>query len=401
MLSKSIVKVGLVGSGNILNAVLGFAFLAAIAKTLDLDTFGKYALLTTLLVSISKLIDFGTNSVFVAKTISSQDTKLFNLFISTKIALTLATLPIFVIALMLLHKPDLSILLILMLGSVAYGINYTLFGLLQKDERYVPLVLLNLLPAVIKGAFALLTLLSLYKPDLTQAILIFSLSIFASCVLIPLVSKEFSKFRFTLSGIRKFLKDSYPAGVSQIVSESWPTISNAAAKVSGGFSNVGIFSLASKISHIFVLVSLSIFTVLLPKNANRKKQNLSYDFTETIIISVGIILIAALAIPLATLFVQRFFGSKFEGSVLILNVLIFSAALTSIHAFVENYFFVEQKTHYIMYINLGKLTIFVSLCLILIPTMSLSGLAFSDLISSIFAIIFTVLLIRRSRSIRG
>jgi O-antigen/teichoic acid export membrane protein len=399
VLSKSIVKVGLVGSGNILNAALGFAFLAAVAKTLDLDTFGKYALLTTLLVSISKLIDFGTNSVFVAKTISSENNKLFNLFLSTKVILTLLTLPVYVIALLLLHKLDLPVLIILMVGSIAYGINYALFGLFQKDERYLPLILLNLLPSGIKGVFALLTFLSLYKPDLTQAVLIFSLSILASCVLLPLVSKELRGFKFTLAGIRNFLKTSYPAGASQIITESWPTLSNAAAKITGGFSDVGIFSLASKISHIFALVSLSIFTVLLPKNANRKKQNLTYDFTETIIISVVIIAVAALAVPLATFFVQGFFGPKFQGSILILNILIFSAALTSIHAFVENYFFVEQKTGYIMYISMGKLAVFLSLCLILVPKFSLRGLAFSDLISSVFAVIFTVLLVRRSGSV--
>jgi O-antigen/teichoic acid export membrane protein len=389
VLSKSIVKVGLVGSGNILNAALGFAFLAAVAKTLDLDTFGKYALLTTLLVSISKLIDFGTNSVFVAKTISSENNKLFNLFLSTKVILTLLTLPVYVIALLLLHKLDLPVLIILMVGSIAYGINYALFGLFQKDERYLPLILLNLLPSGIKGVFALLTFLSLYKPDLTQAVLIFSLSILASCVLLPLVSKELRGFKFTLAGIRNFLKTSYPAGASQIITESWPTLSNAAAKITGGFSDVGIFA----------LVSLSIFTVLLPKNANRKKQNLTYDFTETIIISVVIIAVAALAVPLATFFVQGFFGPKFQGSILILNILIFSAALTSIHAFVENYFFVEQKTGYIMYISMGKLAVFLSLCLILVPKFSLRGLAFSDLISSVFAVIFTVLLVRRSGSV--
>jgi O-antigen/teichoic acid export membrane protein len=398
VLRKSLIKVGFVGSGNIINALLGFTFLAAVAKTLDLDSFGKYALLTTLLVSISKLIDFGTNSVFVAKSISKEGVNLNNAFLTTKVLLTLATFPIYIIALILLHDLSFSFLVILFLGSIVYGINYTLFGFFQKDEKYTLLVLLNLLPSIIKGAFALLIFTSVYKPGLIQATAIFSLSIIASSLLIPF-SKNIFKFKFTLHGVSDLIKISYPAGVSQLIAESWPTISNAAAKLSGGFADVGIFSLASKISHIFALASLSIFTVLLPKNANRKKQNLQYDFTETFIISAIILFLSALAIPLSHFFVNNFFGSKFQGSIVILNILVFSAAITSIHSFIENYFFVEQKTNYIMYINITKLGIFIALCSFLIPLYSLSGLAYSDLIASLCAALFTVILIRKSKSL--
>jgi O-antigen/teichoic acid export membrane protein len=397
VLSKSLVKVGFVGFGNVFNALLGFAFLAAVAKILDLDSFGKYALLTTLLVSISKLIDFGTNSVFVAKSISNGDSNLYSVFLSAKILLTLITFPIYVVALALLHEIDPVVLLILFLGSIAYGINYTLFGFFQKDEKYGSLVLLNLLPSLIKGFFALLIFFFAYRPSLTYSVAIFSLSIIASALLIPL-SKNYFKFKFTLVGIIDLMKNAYPAGVSQIIVESWPTISNAAAKISGGFTDVGIFSLASKISHMFALASLSIFTVLLPKNANRKKQNLEYDFTETIVISLIILAFSGLAIPLTHFLVTKLFGSKFQASLTIINVLIFSAAITSIHSFIENFFFVEQKTNYIMYINIGKLSVFIILCSFLIPIYSLSGLAFSDLTSSFCAIVFTILLIKKSRS---
>lgn len=399
MLVKSFGKVIFVGSGNIINALLGFAFFAAVARTLDLTSFGKFALLTTLLISISKLIDFGTNSVFVAKSISEENKNLNSIFLSTKTLLTIITFPLYIIALALLHEITLTIVVILFLGSIAYAINYSLFGFFQKDERYSLLILLNLLPAIIKGVFAGLTFSSVYTPDLIQAVAIFSLSIAASAVLIPF-SKDHLKFKFSLHGITDLINKAYPAGISQIVAESWPTISNAAAKIAGGFSNVGIFSLAQKISHAFALVSLSIFTVLLPKNAGRKKQNLNYDFVETFIISVTILVLSALAIPISHFFVNSFFGSKFQDSLLIINILIFSAAITSIHTFIENFFFVEEKTSYIMYISLGKLTIFLLLCFLLVPIYSLRGLALSDLAASTSAVIITLLMIRRSQRLK-
>jgi len=69
----SLKKVSFVSSGNLFNAVIGLVYLAAVAKNLSLEDFGKYAVLTALLTSISRLIDFGTNSMFVAKSITDSE----------------------------------------------------------------------------------------------------------------------------------------------------------------------------------------------------------------------------------------------------------------------------------------------------------------------------------------
>ena len=73
MLKKSLIKISYVSLGNILNAGLGFLYIAAVAKTLELNDFGKYALLASFLVIIAKIIDFGTNSIYVAGTISNKE----------------------------------------------------------------------------------------------------------------------------------------------------------------------------------------------------------------------------------------------------------------------------------------------------------------------------------------
>ena len=59
-------KISLVGVGNLLNAGFGLVFLAAAAKALPVQDFGRYAFLTSLLVFMSKIVDFGSNSIFVA-----------------------------------------------------------------------------------------------------------------------------------------------------------------------------------------------------------------------------------------------------------------------------------------------------------------------------------------------
>ncbi|MFZ2664577.1 MAG: oligosaccharide flippase family protein [Patescibacteria group bacterium] len=396
-MSKSIQKIMFVGIGNIFNAVLGFAFISATAKTLDLDSFGKYALLATLLVAISKLIDFGTNSVYVAKSISTENKSLLNTFYTLKIILLLVSIPVSVITLLLFKLNSFQILLYFVLGLIAYSINYTLNPIFQKEEKFFYFILLNTLPALIKGTFAILIFTRLVSLDLTQAFEVFSLSLLSSAFMVLFLPKEYKQFKFKISQTLNLIKESYPAGISQLIYEGWPSIANSIAKIAKDFSNVGIFSIAEKITNILTLASVSVFTVLLPKNAYRKKQKLGYDFKEIIIISILIIATAFFGIFASEIFITRFMGDKFSESIPLLGLLIFASAFTSIHTFMEHYFFIEEKIKYIMYINLGKLGVFLILSAILTPILSLQGLAISNLVAALSALSSTAIIIWKNQ----
>jgi O-antigen/teichoic acid export membrane protein len=381
----------------VFNSVVGLAFLAAVARSLDIETFGRYALLTTLLVSISKIIDFGTNSVYVTRYITTKTENLYNQFVSIKFILFLFACPVLLLISYFTGTRNPLLLLILVLGLLAYGINYTLYAIFQREEKYTPLVLLNTLPAIIKGVFALAVFGHFLTLDFGQSISIFSLSVFGSAFLLLFVDKSERNIQLTLTGLKSFFVHAYPGGISQVIYESWPSISNLIAKSIRGFYDVGIFSLASKVSRFFSLVSISIFTVLLPKNAQRKQNSLKYDFKESFIISFLITLTAVLCIPAARILLINVFGAKYTESLTVLELLIFSAALASIHTFLENFFFVENKTHYLTYINMGKLAVFLLLCSYLVPTYALYGLALSDLVASTTAVVGTIIFIKASK----
>ena len=393
-MKKSLKKIIFVGFGNIFNAVLGFAFLSAVAKTPDLESFGKYALITTLLVAVSKIIDFGTNSVYVAEAISTEDKSLINKFYTQKLLLLGISIPISLMLLFVLKLNTGKLVLYFILGLVAYAINYTLNAFFQKDEKFVHLVSLNTLPALIKGIFAFLIFSGSIYLNLEQAFMIFSLSIFSGIALIIFLSNEYKKFKFDFSEIKKYLEKCTPAGISLLIYEGWPSIANSIAKISKDFSNVGIFSIAEKIANIMLLGAISIFTVLLPKNAYAKKRNEKFDFKEVFIISTFIIVLAFFGTLIARIFVDRFFGDKFSESLPLLGFLIFASAFTSIHTFMEHYFFIEEVTKYIMYINIGKLAIFLTLSYLLVPTMALKGLSLASLISAVIAVIATTIFIK-------
>ncbi len=399
-MKKSLVKIGLVGIGNVINALLGFAFLSVVAKTLNLESFGKYALLATLLVAVSKIIDFGTNSVYVADSISNDDDTLLDTFYTLKLILLLVSIPISLIVLTLLKLNTQNIILYFILGLFAYSINYTLNSFFQKIQKFFPLVLLNTFPAIIKGIFAYLIFTSVIKINTEQAFSIFALSIFSSFILWFFLPKEFKKFKFDFSKVKKYLKKSSPAGVSLLIFEGWPSISNAVAKIAQDFSQVGIFSIAEKIANILQLGAISIFTILLPKNAYAKKRNEEYDFKEVFVISILILVMAVFGIFASRFFISDFFEDKFAESLPLLGFLIFASAFTSIHNFMENYFYIEQKTNYIMYINLGKLVLFLILSWLLVPSLSLRGLSLANLIAAISALIATIFFIRKNQRLK-
>ena len=379
--------------GNVFNALLNFTFLSMIAKTLDIESFGKYALLATLLVAVSKIIDFGTNSVYVADSISKDDNSLLDTFYTLKVILLTISIPISIILLILLKLNSLNIVLYFILGLIAYTINYTLNSFFQKEQKFFHLILLNTFPALIKGIFAILIILNMVVFNLDKAFTVFSLSVFSSAVLWFVVPGEFKKFKFDFSKVKDFFKKSAPAGISQLIFEGWPSISNSIAKITNSFSHVGIFAIAEKVANILQLGAISIFTILLPKNAYAKKRNEKYDFKEVFVISILILVLAFFGTFISRYFVSDFFDDKYAMSIPLLALLIFSSAFTSIHNFMENYFFIEEKTNSIMYINVGKLLLFLVISLILVPAYSLRGLAISNLISAMAALIATIIFI--------
>lgn len=398
MIKKSFLNISFVGAGHFFNAALGLLFIAAVAKVLSLEDFGKYALISSLLVFTAKLTDFGTNSLFVAKSISEGKKGLSNVLYSIKVLSFFVALAVSLIILFIFKLNTIPLLIIFVLGLIAYEINFTLYALFQKLEEYPLLILTNTLIAGIKGFFAILIFAKLYDPTLTEAFAIFAFSVYPSLLLFKFIPKELRKFKFSIDGVKDFLMQSYPAGISQIISEGWSALNNSIVKLAQNFANVGIYSLADKISSIFTLISVSIFAVLLPKNARRKRQKLDYDFNEALIISVGIMILAVLAIIIAQFLVVKVFGDKFAGSVAILDILIFASAITSINTFMENYFFVEGKTKYLMFLSLSRLFLLLVLALILMPRYALSGLAYAQLITNALILISIFTIVTRSIS---
>lgn len=393
-------KISIVSIGNILNAFLGVVFLTAVARNLSIEEFGKYALLTTLLVSMSKVVDFGSNSTFVAETETEYGDNIDS-FITLKIyMLGLA----YVIGTLLLYFTDLfnvTTFLVFTAGIIAYSFNITMFALFQKKKMYQEAVLLNTVPAMIKGLMGVLILCGVLSLTLERAFAIFAGSIYFSLVLyfkIPALYKTYKFSRTDKKYVGNLAKTGFPGGIALIIQHSWPTISNTIAKIAKDFTSAGIFSVADKIANIFTLISVSVFTVLLPENAQRRSLNEKYDYKGTIYIALFILTLAFVATLAGTVLLPIIFGQKYMASIPILWILILSSAFTAIHTFMDNYFYVHQNVKPLMYINVLKLIVMVVCGFGLIKTMDLVGLAYAQLIASFLTLVITVGIINKTNS---
>ncbi len=388
MKQKSLLSIGVVSIGNISNAVLGLLFITAIARSLSLPEFGKYALLTSLLVAISKLIDFGSNSTYVAKSLTHENFDK-NIFLTLKLMLALVAIPVSFIILKILNLLNIYTLFTFTLGLMFYGVNITFFALFQKTERFLLAVGLNTFPAIIKGIFALLILTGNFLPTLNSALNIFAISMGSCIIFYFFLKKELKELKLKLmpKDALKLFKISAPAGIDLTINNGWSALSNATANVLTNVSNVGIFSVADKFASVFALLSLSIFTVLLPKNAKRKT---SVDKYEMVFLSVILLFIATVVSLIPDIGFTKIFGNTFVASEYIFKILIFAAAMTAIHTFMTNYFFIYEQTKYLMYISISKVTIFITSAVFLVSFYGLVGIAYAQLLSGIGALTLTI-----------
>ena len=174
-----------------------------------------------------------------------------------------------------------------------------------------------------------------------------------------------------------------------IDNESWSTISNQILRILKSLADLGTFSLASKISNVFSLISYSIYTVILTSNAKRRRDETGYNIKESLLLGLFLILLATIGSTISPYFFKIAFDDKFDDSIIIFSILIFSQAFTSIHKFLDNYFFIEEKSKTLLYITTGKLVMFIILSIVLTSSYGILGLAFADLIVSVSTTVFT------------
>ena len=388
-MKSSIKNLSIVGILNLFNLGLGLLLFTSAASKLNTEEFGIYSLLTLLLVWFSKIIDFGSNSNYVSNFLSKGQNFLNELMNYKIISFIFTSITSYLVLHLIVSRAEISLISpIFIAGLFFYGINYLLFALFQKEEKFFKASLLNFVPALIKGIVGILVILNFIKLDLVGFFSIFALSIAGSSIFLVYQIKQISKFKLDLR-ISHYFKSFFLAGTSQQINESWGPISNFLTFLMRNLSDLGNYSFASKLSNVFSVISYSIYTVILTSNARRKKEDKNYNLFESIILGLILLIIAGAGTLVAPSLINHFFQGKFNESIVVFGILIFSGAFSSIHKFLDNYFFIEEKSVTLFKITSFKLVLFLTLSIIFINSFGIIGLALADLIVSILITVIT------------
>ncbi len=382
-----------VGFGNLINALGGFIFLYAAAKTLNLHDFGIYSLIIAIFILSAKFTELGTTSSFVALSIKEEinyKKSLIYLKFMQTVCVAVLIFPI----LYFYNLLNINILVAILLGFLGYAINDYIFSIFQLFEKFELTVLTNALPSLFK-ALSALYILSLREVRLEQVLLLYFISLLTSALFAPLTRKlNLTRKIEVSSGIKKLAKNGFPGGISYALNLAIPAINSNAIALLGTIESVGMFSLAEKISSIFSLASNSIFTVILPKNARETKYGPSFRYKETAILSFFIIVSAGIMIVINKPVLFFLFGNKFLSSVKILNLLVISASINAITMFLDNYFYIFEKTKTLLKLNFVKIILLIILGSLFFLKMGLIGMAYANILTMIIVLFLTIRVIK-------
>lgn len=385
----------IVGMGNLINAFGGFAYLISASKILSVENFGKYSFLISFFIFMAKLTELGTTSSFVSLSIKEGKNYNKSLYV-LKFILTVFVILISFPILLLYKFTNFEVFISLCVGYIGYVLNDYLFALFQKDESFIKTTFVNALPALFKLVFALL-LISYFKTNdapLLTTLNIYFFALFTSLFLFPFISKN--RQPIPNNGIKDLARIGFPGGVSQALNTAIPAINSSIILLKTSFEGVGMFSLAEKLSSIFSLASFSIFTVLLPNKAKEIRERKNYSIKTSILLSIIIFSCAIFMSLLAKSMLYLLFA-KYINILPIFYILIFSASFSAISGFLDNFFYVKEKTTTLLLINITKIFTLVISVFYLTQNFGITGAAYANLFTSILFTGITFLIILTER----
>ena len=157
-----------------------------------------------------------------------------------------------------------------------------------------------------------------------------------------------------------------------------------------------MFSLAVKLSSIFSLASFSIFTVLLPNKAKEIRERKNYSIKTSILLSIIIFSCAIFMSLLAKSMLYLLFA-KYINILPIFYILIFSASFYAISGFLDNFFYVKEKTTTLLLINASKIITLIISVFYLTQIFGIIGTSYANLVTSILFTGITFLIILKTR----
>lgn len=383
-------------SSTLVNGALGVAFFIVTARFLGPVSFGLLMVAITTCTLVSDISDLGVGSGmvrFVSKYASKNRNKAYQymklgmvtkLIVGTTVVI-IGYLISPLISMYIFDKPDLIFpLRIAFLGVL--GVMLFNFGIhtLQSFQKfaiwgslYIATNTLRLLLVILLVLLSKLNLSNVLSIYIMMPFLGFLISLF-------IIPKQFVKSEVTLKTRKQFFNyNKWIALMTAVAAFSSRVDIFISAKFLS-LDQVGIYTASSQLVQVIPQLASSIGAVLAPKmSAKENLEDLIDYLKKTQLMVTGLVALAALAMPLAFIFIPLFYGANYLSSVPIFLILFTSMLIFLFSVPVHNaifYYFSNPKLFF--YLAIIQLVVVTLGSILLINTFGVSGLALSVLVGS-------------------
>lgn len=391
--------------GNSIAKILALVIGIVVAKILGSDSYGKYGLIKSTLISISVFSTFGlgvTGTKYIAQL---KDTKkeLVNTICHDILKISLVTsgsIAFFVIifAKQIAIYLDMSdIVLTLRLSSIAIifnAINTAQTGILAGFKKFKIISNYNLITGIY---LCLASIISTYFAGLNGAIFALSSSYifnyFLNNVTLKKIRKSYPITQKKLSSIKEMVEFSLPIALQEGLQSisSWLTIV-VLVKLSS-YSEYGIYSAAAQwtaaISFIPAILKNVTLSYLSDSNNNNRKI-VKLMLLANLISSGCFFIIIFFASPV----ISKWYGQSYNGVEPVLNILIFSSVLGSLGSVFIQELISKAKNWLTFSISLLKTILIILLGYILVTIVEYRGslaFAYSTLLANILYLFLLII----------
>ncbi|MCD6149365.1 flippase [bacterium] len=382
---------------KVLSTVLALVAIGFITRYLGKEGFGDYATVLAFFSFFGAIADMGLCSVSVRE-ISRKGADEKKIMGNVFVLRVISSLFVFslapIIIIFLPYSQEVKLGILLSAAAFLFSSSYmVLNGIFQKNLAMDKVMAAELFGKVIQVGFIILAI----KSDWGFMAIIFSLALcmLINFILVFLLSRRYLKFkpRINFSYWKKFLKMSFPMGISVIITFMYFKMDTIMLSIIKGSADVGIYNAAYKIIENITFFPAMIIGLILPLMSRyiftdrEKFENISNKTFKIFCILTVPLIVGALF--LAEKIIGLIGGAGFMESANILRVLIFALAFIFFGHFFNSILLAGSLQKKLMEV-LAFCAIFnVGTNLIAIPCYSYRGAAIASVFTEMLVVALT------------
>lgn len=404
-LQKIISNINWLTFENISQKIIGIFIFAWVARYLGPEQLGLMSYVVAFVALFSALSILGLDNIVIRNIISNPKKKreylgsaLFLKFLGSLLMLLLSVIGISLI------EPN-NNLIILFVGIISLGYIFKSFDAIdiwfksQVQSKYS--VYARSIAFLIISSLKIIFIVT--QQPLIAFILIFALnSLISAILLIYFYHKKTKlslfKWKIKYTIMKDLLKDGWPLILSGIAVMIYMRIDQVMIGNMLGNTQLGIYSVAVKLSESWLFLSMIIASSVFPAilNARKKSKKLYLNRMQTLYDSFTwfTIPIALIITFISPSIIRILYGNTYMGAATVLSILIWSGVFSFLGVASSQYLIAENLTKISFYRTTIGMVINVILNVILIPFYGIIGAAIATLISYGIATLYILIPIK-------